>query len=86
MRAGLIVLVAASAVAGGPKPGSEGTSEYQEVTDLVEQLGALRFATRKAAAKKLLEMGDPAVPALTAGAGSTDVESPRPVNRPPWAG
>jgi hypothetical protein len=58
----------------GPKPGDEGTPEYQAAADLVRQLGDPKFATREAAARKLLDMGAAAVPAIAAGAKSADEE------------
>ena len=44
------------------------------MTVLVKQLGDKRFATREAAAKKLIEMGPLAIPALAAGSKSDDLE------------
>lgn len=57
-----------------PKPGEDGTPEYRAAADLVRQLGDPRFAAREAAAKKLVEMGAAAVPALRAGTKSDDEE------------
>ena len=57
-----------------PKPGDEGTPEYRAATDLVKELGNARFNVREAAAKKLVEMGDTAIPALIAGTKSADEE------------
>jgi hypothetical protein len=56
------------------KPGEEGTPEYQKASDLVRELGHPRFAVREAAAKRLIEMGRPALPALRAGTRSADEE------------
>jgi hypothetical protein len=58
----------------GPKPGAEGTPEYQAATDLVKQLGDPKFAVREAAAKKLVDMGAAALPALAVGTKSADEE------------
>src|SRR3954470_20210542 len=57
-----------------PKPGDEGTPEYKTAADLVRQLGDPKFTTREAAAKKLVEMGTAAVPALRAGTTAADEE------------
>jgi hypothetical protein len=56
------------------KPGDEGTPEHRAAAELVRELGSPRFALREAAAKKLLELGDPAIPALLAGTKSADEE------------
>jgi hypothetical protein len=74
MRATLILLLAAGLALADPKPGEEGTPEHQQAANLVKQLGDKRYATREAAAKKLIEMGPAAVPALTAGTKSEDEE------------
>jgi HEAT repeat protein len=68
-----LLLVAAAATA-DPKPGDVGTPEHEKAAALVKQLGDKRFATREAAAKKLIEMGPTAVVALTAGTKSGDEE------------
>ena len=74
MRATLILLVLPLLAVAGPKPGAEGTPEYQTAADLVRQLGDPRFSVREAAGKKLVEMGAAAVPALAAGTRSADEE------------
>src|SRR3954453_229179 len=66
----MLLLPVASLAA--PKTGDVGTPEYQAAADLVRQLGDPKFATREAAAKKLVEMGTAAVPALRAGTTSAD--------------
>jgi hypothetical protein len=58
----------------GPKPGAEGTPEYQTAADLVRQLGDPKFAAREAAAKKLVDLGAAAAPALAEGTKSADEE------------
>lgn len=63
-----------AAVLADPKPGDDGTPEFRAAADLVRQLGDARFAAREAAAKKLVEMGAAAVPALRAAATSDDEE------------
>src|SRR5689334_7937144 len=68
----MLLLPVASLAA--PKPGDEGTPEYKTAADLVRQLGDPKFATREAAAKKLVEMGTAAVPALRGGTTSADQE------------
>jgi HEAT repeat protein len=68
-----VLLTVATSVA-DPKPGDVGTPEHEKATALVKQLGDKRFAAREAAAKKLVEMGPAAVPALTAGTRSDDEE------------
>src|SRR3954469_13025186 len=73
MRHFIFLLVASTALA-DPKPGTEGTPELKQATELVKQLGHARYAVREAAAKKLLELGPAAVPALTAGTESPDEE------------
>jgi HEAT repeat protein len=70
----LLVILIPTALVAAPKPGDEGTPEYQTAADLVRQLGDPRFATREAAAKKLVEMGEAAVPAIAAGIKSADEE------------
>jgi len=74
MRATLVLLFAAGLAVADPRPGEEGTPEHQQAANLVKQLGDKRYATREAAAKKLIEMGPAAVPALTAGTKSEDEE------------
>src|SRR5262245_23161836 len=74
MRATLILLVTAGLAIADPKPGDEGTSEFQKASALVKQLGDKRYAVRESAAKQLVEMGPAAVPALTAGTKSEDEE------------
>src|SRR5262245_14799184 len=70
----VLALVALPAAGAGRNPGDEGTPEYQKASNLVRELGHPRFLVRETAAKKLVEMGAPAVPALRAGAGSGDEE------------
>jgi hypothetical protein len=65
----LVVIVAAD-----PKPGEEGTPEFERAAALVKQLGHPRFAVREAAARDLVELGATAVPALSAGTKSKDQE------------
>jgi hypothetical protein len=74
MRATLILVLTAGLAFADPKPGEEGTAEFQKAAALVKQLGDKRYATREAAAKQLVEMGPAAVPALTAGTKSEDEE------------
>jgi len=74
VRAPWILLALPLAVQAGPKPGTEGTPEYKTAADLVRQLGDPKFAVREAAAKKLVDLGAAAVPALAAGATSADEE------------
>ena len=69
----LLVVLPAMVVA-APKPGDEGTPEYRAAIELVKELGNARFNVREAAAKKLLEMCDTAIPALVAGTKSADEE------------
>jgi hypothetical protein len=57
-----------------PKPGDDGTAEYQKASELIRDLGHPRFAVREAAGRRLLEMGGTALPALRAGTGSKDAE------------
>jgi hypothetical protein len=73
VRATLILLLSGSLAAADPKP-SDATPEQQKATALVKQLGDKRYAIREAAAKKLIEMGAEASPALTAGSKSDDEE------------
>jgi len=68
------VLVTAGAAVAGPKPGEEGTPEFEKATGLVKQLGHPRFPVREAAATQLVEMGHAAVPALRQGAKADDQE------------
>jgi hypothetical protein len=56
------------------KPGDEGTPEFRAAANLVRQLGDARFAAREAAAKKLIDMGLAAIPALRAGTRADDEE------------
>jgi HEAT repeat protein len=74
MRTILAIVLATNLAAAGPKPGDEGTPEFQKAAALVQQLGDKRFATREAAAKELIEMGGAAVQALRAGTRSSDQE------------
>lgn len=74
MRPTLILLALPILALAGPKPGAEGTPEYQTATELVRQLGDPKFTVREAAGKKLIEMGAAAVPALAAGTKSADAE------------
>jgi hypothetical protein len=68
------LFLTAALASAAPLPGEEGTPEFQEATELVGQLGSPRFPVREVAAKKLVDLGAAAVPALTAGATSTDEE------------
>jgi hypothetical protein len=70
----LLVIFFPATLLAGSKPGDEGTPEYQAATELVRQLGDPKFATREAAAKKLVDMGAAAVPALTVGTKAADEE------------
>jgi hypothetical protein len=70
----LVTFLLPAPVFAGPKPGDEGTPEYQAASELVRQLGDPKFAAREAAGKKLVDMGAAAVSALTAGTKSTDEE------------
>jgi hypothetical protein len=74
MRSTMILLLAAGFAIADPKPGEEGTPEFQKAAALVKQLGDKRYAVRESAAKQLVEMGPAAVPALTAGTKSEDEE------------
>jgi hypothetical protein len=74
MRTVLALLFAAQIAVAGPKPGDQGTREFDKATALVKQLGHARFAARETAAKQLVEMGGAAVPALTTGMRSEDEE------------
>jgi HEAT repeat protein len=74
VRPTLILLALPLVALAGPKPGAEGTPEYQAAAELVRQLGDPRFAVREAAGKKLVEMGAAAIPALAAGTKSADEE------------
>jgi hypothetical protein len=69
-----LALFATSASAADPRPGDEGTSEYEAASKLVRNLGHSQYVVREAAAKKLVEMGNAAVPALRAGTASADEE------------
>jgi hypothetical protein len=68
-----LTLLATSALA-APQPGDPGTPEYAKASELVKQLGDAKFATREAAAKKLLEMGGSSIAALREGTKSGDEE------------
>jgi HEAT repeat protein len=68
-----LLLLPATLIA-GPKSGDDGTPEYRAAADLVRRLGDARFAAREAAAKKLIDMGAAAVPALRVGMRSDDEE------------
>jgi HEAT repeats len=70
----ILAFVPRPAPAADPKPGDEGTPEYQKASELIRDLGHARFAVREAAGRRLLEMGGAAVPALHAGTGSKDAE------------
>jgi HEAT repeats len=70
----ILAFVPRPAPAADPKPGDEGTPEYQKASELIRDLGHLRFAVREAVGRRLLEMGGPAIPALRAGTGSKDAE------------
>src|SRR5687767_4396970 len=74
MHAILFLALGAPAAAPGPRPGEAGTPEFETATALVKQLGHARYAVREAAARRLVEMGEAAVPALRGGARSTDEE------------
>ena len=74
MRTTIFLLIAPLAAAAAPRPGEEGTPEYEKATALVKQLGHPRFAVREAAGKQLVEMGAAAVAALQAGAKADDEE------------
>jgi hypothetical protein len=69
-----LLLVSTTVTLGGPKPGDEGTPEFEKASALVKQLGHPRFAVRETAAKQLLDLGGAAVPALLAGTKSDDEE------------
>lgn len=69
---GLLLAVARAAT--GPEPGDPGTPEYDKAVQLVQQLGAARFAAREEAARQLLQMRGPALPAVVAGIRSKDEE------------
>jgi hypothetical protein len=70
----LVTCLVPALVVSAPKPGDDGTPEYRVATDLVQDLGNSRFNVREAAAKKLLDMGAAAIPALAAGSKSADEE------------
>ncbi|HEX3146793.1 MAG TPA: hypothetical protein VHR66_01750 [Gemmataceae bacterium] len=74
MRIFLWTMLLSTVCLAAPQPGDEGTPEFQAASALVKDLGDARFATRETAAKKLLEMGATALPALRAGARSSDEE------------
>jgi len=69
-----LLLVTTGAVVAGPKPGEEGTPEFEKATGLVKQLGDPRFPVREAAARQLVEMGHAAAPALRQGSKADDQE------------
>ena len=74
MRCILVVLIAPLVAVAAPKPGDEGTPEYEKAAALVKQLGHPRFTVREAAGKRLVEMGAAAVAALRAGTKADDEE------------
>jgi glutathione S-transferase len=74
MRCAILLLLTVVVALAGPKPGEEGTPEHARAAELVKQLGHPRFAVRESAAKQLLDMGGPAIPALTAGTKAADEE------------
>ncbi|MBO0697592.1 MAG: HEAT repeat domain-containing protein [Zavarzinella sp.] len=74
MRSTVILLLITTVAVADPPPGAEGTPEHQKAAELVKQLGHPRFSVREAAAKELLEMGGPAIPALAAGTKAADEE------------
>jgi hypothetical protein len=69
-----LFLLLTSLAAAAPKPGDDGTPEFDKAAALVKQLGHPRFPVREAAAKQLLEMGGSAVAALQAGTKADDEE------------
>src|SRR5688572_16695 len=69
-----ILLLALGAPAAAPRPGEAGTPEFETAAALVKQLGHARYAVREAAARRLVEMGEAAVPALRGGTKSQDEE------------
>jgi hypothetical protein len=69
-----VFLMMTSGLVAAPRPGDEGSTEFDQAMALVKQLGSPRFAVREAASKKLLEMGMVAMPALDAGAKANDEE------------
>lgn len=73
MRRLVALLLFSTATLAAP-PGDPGTPEHIKATELVKQLGDARFATREAAAKKLLALGPSALPALQDGTKSADEE------------
>jgi len=70
----LLAIFLPATLPAGPRLGDEGTPEYQAATELVRRLGDPRFNTREVAAKKLVEMGLSAIPALRTGSKSADEE------------
>src|SRR4051812_36607789 len=74
MRPTFFWLLTALTAFAAPKPGKEGTPEFDKAAALVKQLGHPRFAVREAAGMQLLEMGGSAVAALRAGTRSEDEE------------
>jgi hypothetical protein len=74
VRTTFLLLILPVLALAGPKPGAEGTPEYKTAADLVRQLGDPKFAARETAARKLVDLGAAAVPALAAGTKSADEE------------
>jgi hypothetical protein len=74
MRRLLALTLLATPAPAAREPGDPGTPEYAKASELVKQLGDARFATREAAAKKLLELGPAALPALRDGTKAGDEE------------
>jgi transposase len=76
MRAGALVcaVVALALVAGvGSLRGNSGkAAKSDRVATLIKQLGDDAFATREAASKELVDIGEPALPALRKAATSSD--------------
>jgi hypothetical protein len=70
----LALTLLATLAPAAPPPGDPGTPEYAKASELVRQLGDSQFAAREAAAKKLLEMGPAALPALRDGTKAGDEE------------
>jgi len=68
------LLVAVARAAAGSEPGDPGTPEHEKAAKLVRQLGDARFAAREEAARQLLQMRGPALPAVVAGTRSDDEE------------
>src|SRR3954471_14245989 len=74
MRPTFCCLLTALSAFAAPKPGEQGTPEFEKAAALVKQLGHPRFAVREAAGKQLLEMRGSAVAGLQAGTKSDDEE------------